>query len=633
MELIFTWIENYKDILINQNLNFSYKFKINYNSEKNELLINDNRSFIADFFSLEKDSKIHISNITAIIGENGAGKTTTLEYISNCLTEGLSGLGKTNNIAIFYKVNVLRIYCQKEINIINKSEKCSYELNKIINNRISKHTVEELQDISFIYFSNIFDGKREYQNNLEYDNRNFKSISTNQLIYQDYEDFKNPNYEKENASQDNSELVSGTHPVIAHNKYEFKRQIFYFINKYDNYCDIKYPEEVVITVKEININSIFPKSKRNINNRNYNTLKTVNEFFDEYRNNIKENKQPLIKIIFYKSIFFNFINNILESTLFSSLFGNVNFIINDKLSPIKNIESFFKKITKEIPGIDEKTGIRKMIKNNIEFIKLFERLVNKADTRIFGNIIYFNTNVEKLEILKNFIDKYLETYPKLDFFEFSWRDLSSGEKAILNLYSRFYEIINKKVNKPTLKVSDSIIIMIDEGDIYLHPQWQKMFIKNILKFLTNLFESKFKNIDIQLIITSHSPIVLSDLPSDCVIFLSKNENDEIIQSNLDDFRQTFASNIYSLYQDSFFVKGGLIGDFSKEQIDGLLRILSNEDFINSSEERNNEIKNRIKIIGEPIIRNKLLTLFNEKINLDMVSIYKRLDNLEKSRNK
>ena len=72
MELVYLWVEDYKNIH-QQGFNFSPKFTCKYDGEKKELSIDENKEYVSIF----PDN----INITAIVGENGSGKSTLIEYI------------------------------------------------------------------------------------------------------------------------------------------------------------------------------------------------------------------------------------------------------------------------------------------------------------------------------------------------------------------------------------------------------------------------------------------------------------------------------------------------------------------------------------------------------------------------
>ena len=59
------------------------------------------------------------------------------------------------------------------------------------------------------------------------------------------------------------------------------------------------------------------------------------------------------------------------------------------------------------------------------------------------------------------------------------------------------------------------IVLIDEIELHLHPRWQQ----KVLNDLTNLFKN------IQFIVTTHSPQVLTTIKSDCIRIVSVNANE------------------------------------------------------------------------------------------------------------
>ena len=75
MELVYLWVEDYKNIQ-KQGFNFSPRFTCKYDSDNNELTIDENKDYIENFF----DDNI---NVTAIVGKNGSGKSNILNVIIN----------------------------------------------------------------------------------------------------------------------------------------------------------------------------------------------------------------------------------------------------------------------------------------------------------------------------------------------------------------------------------------------------------------------------------------------------------------------------------------------------------------------------------------------------------------------
>jgi polyhydroxyalkanoate synthesis regulator phasin len=131
-----------------------------------------------------------------------------------------------------------------------------------------------------------------------------------------------------------------------------------------------------------------------------------------------------------------------------------------------------------------------------------------------------------------------------------------------------------------------------------------------LKFL-NLILNIFKNYSIKLniILTSHSTFILSDLPKENIIFLEKGKQ----VYPFEDGKQTFGANIHTLLSHGFFMKEGLMGEFAKSKIDDVIKYLNND--IKSTITTDNSAQNIINIIGEPIIKRELQRMLKNKMEL------------------
>jgi polyhydroxyalkanoate synthesis regulator phasin/predicted ATPase len=187
-----------------------------------------------------------------------------------------------------------------------------------------------------------------------------------------------------------------------------------------------------------------------------------------------------------------------------------------------------------------------------------------------------------------------------DKITIQFTSFSGGEMTILSLFSRLNNLV-LMFPKIYSSVTD-IFLILDEPDLTLHPEWQKALINILNKQLPLLF----KNISFQLLITSHSPILLSDLPNEHILFLEK-ENGQCRVVNVQE--RTFGANIHSLYAHAFFLSNGkaAMGDFAKEQIKNLIEEIKNPD---SKEEE--IIRKKIELIGEPLIRNQLKTMMENR---------------------
>ena len=73
-----------------------------------------------------------------------------------------------------------------------------------------------------------------------------------------------------------------------------------------------------------------------------------------------------------------------------------------------------------------------------------------------------------------------------------------------------------------------------------------------------------------------------------------------------DKTQTFGANIHTLYKDAFFIKNGLaMGEYAQTYVNNIIHDIHSGDFDQEN------ISNRIMVIGEPVIRKKLLQLIDE----------------------
>lgn len=223
-------------------------------------------------------------------------------------------------------------------------------------------------------------------------------------------------------------------------------------------------------------------------------------------------------------------------------------------------------------------------------------------------------NVEK-------IGEYADFYFSHQFFSES--SLSSGEYTFLSVFGR--------LNNLKFEKKKSILLLIDEAELALHPQWQKMFVSLFIDFISE----SFKNHKVQVILTSHSPFILSDLPPNCVILLKREGGKSVVVDSLDKRNETFGANVHELFTDSFFLQDGLIGEFARRKIENLVGRINEKDRYTQAEY--NSLKKEIDIIGEPYVRFKLLEkimngLPNDDFDNVIVEREKELELIRRIRN-
>lgn len=183
--------------------------------------------------------------------------------------------------------------------------------------------------------------------------------------------------------------------------------------------------------------------------------------------------------------------------------------------------------------------------------------------------------------------------------------LSSGERQFYFAVSTLiYHIFNIK-SIPSKRIHyRKILLVLDEIELCFHPEYQRTFIKRLIDLLERLHLNTF--LSFHIITTTHSPFILSDIPSNNILYLKKGAK----QDN-SDFVNPFGANLNDILYQSFFLENGFMGAFAQEKIKSLA------DFLSSNRNKDKEwdklkAEKLINCIGEPIIRLQLQILFDKK---------------------
>ena len=150
----------------------------------------------------------------------------------------------------------------------------------------------------------------------------------------------------------------------------------------------------------------------------------------------------------------------------------------------------------------------------------------------------------------------------------------------------------------------NVLLYFDEADLSLHPKWQQKYVDWITRFASSCVD-KCK---LQIMISTHSPIMLSDIPKDNVLYLQNNKITSHL--NLEKNIRTFGNNIHTLFLNSFFLKDeGTMGTFAEKKINHILNLLCSDENICDDDE---VILKTINFVGDELIRNKLLEMYEKK---------------------
>lgn len=200
--------------------------------------------------------------------------------------------------------------------------------------------------------------------------------------------------------------------------------------------------------------------------------------------------------------------------------------------------------------------------------------------------------------------------------------LSSGEKQITYiLCSLFYYMICLDSAKDFWHTPDNdreqivykhINVIFDEIELYFHPEMQRNFISTLLHGLQQLPLAGIRSL--HFMIVTHSPFVLSDIPTQNILFLEKGGH-KADKSEV----ASFGANIHTMLVNSFFLKGGAMGQFAKETIVRMIDQV-NAAYLSRKLERCQGDKNRVIEENYQIYRS-LPELYQEQLKKGLLTEY------------
>jgi predicted ATPase len=289
----------------------------------------------------------------------------------------------------------------------------------------------------------------------------------------------------------------------------------------------------------------------------------------------------------------------------------------------QGLETVFNKII-EMPIIGSQVE-----KNINKFIEEAEKINKKNNTGVQINITNIETNF--MNTYHNMVNSFFKLDIDLNILDFSWYpNLSTGQETYLFQFANFYNAMKKDNN-----IHNNCIILVDEGECTLHPNWQKKYINYLSNFLKDNFQKK----NIHLILSSHSPFILSDIPKENVIFLEKydEKNKKELENKYPKLKKdglkngncinvtehielkTFGANIHTLLSDGFFMRDGLMGEFAKGKINEIKDFYEKvkksknpkKAHLKKYNDKKKDFENIQKIIGEPFLQTIIKNYLDE----------------------
>lgn len=592
-ELIYLWINRDEHGCFQQEgFNFSPHYRVSYNQDTKELIIKQ----LEQLNVFQND---HIANVSAVIGENGTGKTTLLEYLTTFDDVPLPDEQRLEYQLYQKNQNELHsfiaVYLDHEndsrriINITNNTIFCNGESFEPLS--IAEYSTGHnlLESVSRIYLSN--SSNSQTQGTRTHGTISNISITDNELpaIFRAF-------YMKKYGRESSQLLIPNTPfnalaTILGEKEDSKTMQMF---------IDLLFYAFLVQSGKQFrgkNINRIL-FSFRDIQEilvRNIAISHSTDYASKEYLAQVAEKWLPIVRAVNEETMMGTMVCNL----AFELFFVFNSFSIETPPGEQLTADNLFSKCEAFVNTLDECVE-HTYYSNAINELKIIKEVIEQAEItddsipvgdggrelKAKVNVADFLTIIDRIKNGYSFVLKYLA----IDNF-----GVSSGERALLNYMSRLYfaSQINDFIPNSGFVWNESILLLIDEIDLYLHPEWQRQVLNDFLTAIQEYFPHNY----FQIIITSHSPIVLSDIPHENSIFLRK-DGDKIVQDK--HTAQTFGANIHTLYRDAFFIKDGVaIGAYAKDKINAWITEFKENSI---SEE---EMQKKIALIGEPIIQRRL----------------------------
>ncbi|MEA5138837.1 AAA family ATPase [Arcicella rigui] len=579
MEILYLWIKSYKGIS-DLGINLSNQYTFNFEETTKTLTATENSDYEKNFWGKK------ITNLTAIVGRNGVGKSSILSLIYE-----ISDAGRDfeDTIIVYFGQNGVNVFSNiNEITIsLSFDYKQEFDLYRVkLNNPIFLSTHFDPTSINSFDFS-----KMELAGQ--------KNLSTQFLLSRNLEDKSSPSpsnqsFEKHFNSFAFEEISRIVNLIsIVHKKNNLYRIKSVSIPKYLTLrliynSDPELPE--ILKAESVLVRST-PK--------------------DEFERFIHSYVKLSIRNIYQTKRF------VFQNELYGDVMNAYNLIIDRivKLKEISNESTFIEEIIGLLSSLVHSSyqSIRNYFTSIQTCVSLLLKLKELA--HVNGNNIAWAISDESIKDLQALIQTYQNSEMTLNFsfFHFSHQalgdgTLSAGEYLLLTLWGRLNSVV-QDINK------EGVVLLLDEIDLGLHPQWQKEFINNLIDFIDSQFSTHTRPY-IQILLTSHSPFILSDIPKHCVILLDKNETNALEIKKLAKSHNTFGTNIHELFTDSFFLQDGLMGEFSRKKINKLIKDINDEKESISFSTFKEKYQKKINIIGEPFLRKKITELIISKSKND-----------------
>lgn len=602
MKLIYCYIEHFRNIE-NQDVSLSDEFDCRYRDskifiekrEKNPLM-----DYIYD--------NGFMSNLKIIVGKTGSGKTNFLQLIGMDWWNRKS-TADGDAYLLLYKMHNENDFFVEEVGLGNKTRAyCfTYDFDK---HEILKYIPAAYDDHEDTYIINAFD--RYAFASCPYDNvRQEQMFDNNQFIPR-----KITQYGKSSVSMECEFLKE----YLSHfSEKSIKRRASFVIgwknwqNKIQSDLDEKLIKREYWTYKD------RAEEQRDKNFRN-----------GQYNKPIEYDKKSTPKSRFIHDLMVDFAIYLrkwaeLVEYEFPEKYYPYTGIVYDlgiedprelpdgkKMGILKRIDWLCQYIDYHTDEITSNRGLVWQIGSDIR--DLFH-LLGKMDDKYFTDteftIPVMDIDVNGKTVMRDVFERMEQYRPdQIGVFTecllpYHWSYVSSGEYQYAKIWGVLEEYgVRVKMMTQGQKYSEAIqpnlILLLDEPENYMHPEMCRTFIRN----LNVLLSKRNPNTELQVLISTHSPFMLSDVMASQVIKMDYDENGKCVIS--ESKKPYYAANIHSIMADGFFLEY-TIGEQARIFLEDKFKLLQrltcmNRNLSSSEKEELTMIRSLIPNIGDALIR-------------------------------
>lgn len=609
MKIVYSYIANFPPFKKSE-MNFVSDYRCNLNGET--LIIRYSEVLPKGFYS--PDEKLCVS---AVVGPNGSGKTSFVRFLASLMypvqkQDFVLVLEAKGDIIVYYNLNGGNIKVEG-VGCVVKAVMNRYEVNDFM------HDISNCFNV--VYYSPHYSLSTPFR----FSNDGFVNLSTTYLL----------NNAMDGVPRQNRSVSSSV--FIAEEFYRLAR--FYEARKatipdvsgeapngivfvpdtqtlsliYSHYADALNKEKIRIEETRKGI-AVWERTLTDTEMSRINAMVSFFEF--DFQDAFMSVFQCFVALIWQKKIYKDklFQERGYGCLLYDFCVSLIDSNRKDKRAIRRKVINFLKLNKPEQIGQLECLNEKAIqIKSKNPLLDFFEILSGLASRESGVGEIYlqmpWNILLGKLEFVK---ELYRHTTAIGPFVELRFDPpMSSGQYNLHSFYARLYEYftdIRETVagyngsdfsREFALHMESGWVVILDEVEVTLHPEWQRTIVSDVL----SVFKEFFKGFNVHFIFTTHSPMILSDIPKGNVVFLDKMHS--VIDGNRG--TNTFGANIFDLLRQSFSMGSGALGKFAYDKIQHLLTKVADIDNSVTHEPIKAKMfsaddKKCIRLIGDRLIR-------------------------------